>query len=206
MYKVFFKESCFLLTDDKNSLKEGNYSLTHNDFNTTKNFICHLLEKNDRFKAVICHNDEEDLFGIFKSCFFYVKAAGGAVLQNDEVLLIKRSGIYDLPKGHVETGETIEACAVREVEEECGIGQVAITAPLSTTLHIYPRNNSWYLKKTYWFSMTCPPGQKLVPQTEEDIEEAFWFPISGIPSILAQTYPSLKEILIKIGSQHSRQE
>ena len=33
MYKVFFKESCFLLTDDQNLLKEGTISLVHQNFN-----------------------------------------------------------------------------------------------------------------------------------------------------------------------------
>ena len=198
MYKVFFKESCFLLTDDQNLLKEGTVSLIHRDFNVTKNFINHLREQQENFKAVIYHDDVEDLFGIFKSCFLYVKAAGGAVRQDNQVLLIKRSGMYDLPKGHVEACETIEACAVREVEEECGIRQVSITAPLATTLHIYPRSNDWFLKKTYWYNMTCPPAQPLIPQTEEDIEEVFWFPVDDLESVLHQTYPSLVEVMEKI--------
>ena len=198
MYKVFFKESYFLLTDDKNSLNENNVYLIHKDFNVTKNFINSLLEKNEPFHATIYHDDLEDLFGIFKSCFLYLKAAGGAVIQNEDVLIIKRSGLYDLPKGHVEACETIEKCATREVEEECGISEVKIVAPLATTLHIYPRNNSWFLKKTYWYTMTCPPDQPLTPQTEEDIEEVFWFPIKELNTILDKTYPSLIGVFDKI--------
>lgn len=198
MYKVFFKESCFLLTDDQNLLKEGTVSLMHQNFNTTKDFIIGLRQQHEKFKAVIYHDDLEDLFGIFKSCFLYVKAAGGAVRQADRVLMIKRSGMFDLPKGHVEACETVEACAVREVEEECGVSHVSITSPLATTLHIYPRNNDWFLKKTYWYNMTCPDGQTLAPQTEEDIEEVFWFPVNELESVFHQTYPSLIEVMEKI--------
>lgn len=198
MYKVFFKESCFLLTDDQNLLKEGTVSLIHRDFNATKNFIINLRQQEGHFKAVIYHDDLEDLFGIFKSCFLYVKAAGGAIRQKEQVLLIKRSGLYDLPKGHVEACETVEICAIREVEEECGIREVSITSPLTTTLHIYPRNNDWFLKKTYWYNMTCPEGQTLTPQTEEDIEDVFWFPVEELESIFCQTYPSLIEVMEKI--------
>jgi len=57
-----------------------------------------------------------------------VRAAGGVVCRLGadgvlEVLLVHR-GHYDdwtVPKGKVEEGETDEACAVREVEEETGV-------------------------------------------------------------------------------------
>lgn len=198
MYKVFFKENVFLLTDNQKSLKEYATFFYHQDFNTTKEFISNLLSKGEKFRVAIYHDDLEDLFGVFKSCFLYVKAAGGVVCQDNQVLFIKRSGIYDLPKGHLEIGETIEECAVREVEEECGIQGVSITTPLSSTLHIYPQNNDWFLKKTYWFNMVCPPGQTPVPQTEEYIEDVFWLPIDELHSILDKTYPSLVEVLLKI--------
>lgn len=57
-----------------------------------------------------------------------VRAAGGVVCRrgaNDdiEVLLVHRKAYDDwtIPKGKVEAGETDEACALREVEEETGV-------------------------------------------------------------------------------------
>ena len=100
MYKVFFKESCFLLTDNQNLLKEGDIRWVHRDFMTTKNFIYQTLEKGIPFKAVLYDEDPEDLFTIFKSCFTYVKAGGGAVIQNSDILVIKRLGM-----GHHRTGK-----------------------------------------------------------------------------------------------------
>lgn len=194
MYKVFFKESCFLLTDRQNLLQEGNISWIHRDFNRTKEFICRQLEESQPFKAVLFHEDPEELFSIFKSCFIYVKAAGGAVIQDNQLLVIKRLGMYDLPKGHWEHGETLEQCAIREVQEECGIQEVSIKASLTNTLHIYYRDSNWFLKKTYWYTMSAPAGQTLHPQTEEDIEEVFWFPLPEIGSILKKTYPSLQNV------------
>lgn len=195
MYKVFFKECCFLLTDDQKLLKEVAVQLIHRDFNVTKQFILRLLEENKSFTAVLYHDDPEELFSIFKSCFIYVKAAGGVVFNQDNVLFIKRLGTYDLPKGHLENGETIEQCALREVEEECGLHQLCILSSLPNTWHIYYRNDSWYLKKTYWYKMTCPPGQPLIPQTEEDIESAFWLPLQQLPAVIGMTYPSLRPVL-----------
>ena len=198
MYKVFFKDSVFLLTDDKNLLTGEAYRLIHNNFNSTKTFIQKLLEIEDKIIAIIYGEDTEELCSISKSCFTYVKAAGGVVRQEDQLLVIKRFGLYDLPKGHVESNESIQECAVREVQEECGLQELQINAPLTDTFHIYCRNNSWFLKKTYWFSMHCSANQTPSPQKEEDIEEAFWLPISEIETAKNNTYLSLLEVFKKI--------
>lgn len=202
MYKVFFKDNCFLLTDRSDLIKkETPHSWEHHNFNTTKNQIINILQQDTAFQSTICHTDLPELLSIFKSCFIYVKAAGGAVINDRNILMIKRAGIYDLPKGHLESGETLEECAKREVEEECGIQNVSIIAPLQPTLHIYFRNDNWHLKKTYWYTMDAPTGQTLTPQCEEDIEEVFWFPLSEIDTILNRTYPSLKNVFTEIKSQ-----
>lgn len=198
MYKVFFKESCFLLSDDQKLLKNGTVNLIHKDFNETKAFILQLLNEGKNFEAVIFHEDLELLFSVFKSCFLYVKAAGGVVREGSRILMIRRLGLPDLPKGHLEAGESMEECAVREVEEECGLHNVRISEPLTNTLHIYFRNENWYLKKTYWYAMTCPEGQSPTPQTEEDIEEVFWQPADDLESVMSQTYPSLRDVLEKL--------
>ena len=52
------------------------------------------------------------------------RSAGGLVVRGDEVLLIAVAGgqRWQLPKGHVEPGESAEQAAVREVREETGVG------------------------------------------------------------------------------------
>lgn len=197
MYKVFFKDSCFLLTDDQNLLKEKKQIWKHQDFNVTKDFIHEQLQRTDQFTVILYDEDLEELFSLFKSCFVYVKAAGGIVHEQDKILLIKRQGMYDLPKGHLEAGETLEECAIREVKEECGLEDVKITTPFMNTLHIYYRNETWFLKKTHWYQMSCPSNCTLCPQTEEDIEEVFWFPVSELDKITTQTYPSLLPVFQK---------
>ncbi|OGS62704.1 MAG: hypothetical protein A3K59_01030 [Euryarchaeota archaeon RBG_19FT_COMBO_69_17] len=55
-----------------------------------------------------------------------VPAVGAIVFRGDAVLLVKRGrepnkGRWSLPGGSLETGETVEAAAVREAREETGV-------------------------------------------------------------------------------------
>ena len=195
MYKVFFNESCFLLTDDHNSVKNDPRTLVHSDRETTREAVSALLSQPGSFRTTIYDPNIKTLFDDFKTCFKVVGAAGGIVTDRDSILMIRRLGMYDLPKGHIEPGETPETCAIREVEEECGIKQLQIIQKLQDTWHIYYRNEQWHLKQTFWFTMSCPTGQVLTPQTEEDIEEVFWMKTSGITQILDKTYASLRPLL-----------
>lgn len=198
MYKVFFKESSFLLSDDNSFLKNPPEVFVHTSLSSTKNYILRLLQDPNIFHAKIYASPVAQLFNDFCSFFTVVEAAGGIVRNTDEILVIKRLGIIDLPKGHVEKGESIEECALREVQEECGIHNLKIQNFLKETWHIYFRNEKWYLKKTYWYTMTCPPGQQLIPQTEEDIEEVFWLNTRETEQMLPQTYASLRSVFQSI--------
>jgi bis(5'-nucleosidyl)-tetraphosphatase len=54
-----------------------------------------------------------------------IKACGVLVVRGDPVesfLLMKHRDRWDLPKGHLDEGETEEECARRELLEETGIG------------------------------------------------------------------------------------
>ncbi len=69
------------------------------------------------------------------------RSAGGLVVDGPRILLISTQNgrRWQLPKGHIEEGETAEAAAVREVCEETGVtGRVV--APLSPVEY-------WYVEK-----------------------------------------------------------
>jgi 8-oxo-dGTP pyrophosphatase MutT (NUDIX family) len=53
-----------------------------------------------------------------------VKSCGFLIFRNDpprEFLLMRHADRWDLPKGHVDAGETEMQCALRELREETGI-------------------------------------------------------------------------------------
>lgn len=129
---------------------------------------------------------------------FEVRIAGGGVVhESNKLLIIKRNGVYDLPKGHLDEGETIEECAVREVEEETGV-KAKITKLLHETFHTYIYKKNYVLKHTYWYEMeSIQEGQKLIPQTEEGIEDIIWIPKEEVnKKIEGNTYKSIKDVFL----------
>ncbi len=130
-------------------------------------------------------------------------AAGGLVFNDkNELLMIFRRGKWDLPKGKLDEGETIEACAVREVKEETGLVQVELQHFAGLTYHDYfdKYSEKDVIKETHWFKMRAPNAQQLIPQTEEDIEQIEWVDKNAISEKLSNSYPNIIEIINKIDS------
>jgi 8-oxo-dGTP pyrophosphatase MutT (NUDIX family) len=125
-------------------------------------------------------------------------AAGGLVTNpQGQILWIFRRGFWDLPKGKLDEGETIQTCAVREVEEETGIKNIRLHELLKFTNHTYfdTHLNQEVVKRTYWFHMTIPTEQKGIPQATEDIEKIEWHSLATAKHCLEQTYPSIIEVI-----------
>ena len=63
--------------------------------------------------------------------------AAGGLVENEkgEILMMFRRGFWDLPKGKLDEGESIETCAVREVQEETGLQNVQLIYFLCKTYH-----------------------------------------------------------------------
>jgi 8-oxo-dGTP pyrophosphatase MutT (NUDIX family) len=116
-----------------------------------------------------------------------VEAAGGYVMRlgaaGPDVLLIFRRGVWDLPKGKRDGGETVRACAAREVREEVGVAKLRVARALGTTLHGYPLTKRYAVKTTHWFAMTTEQSA-FTPQAEEDIEQVAWVPLAEVPDRL----------------------
>lgn len=107
------------------------------------------------------------------------KQIGAAVIWNQtgQMLIDRRKiggtmgGLWEFPGGKIEPGETVEACIVREIQEELAI-EIAVGEHLISIEHTYP---------TFHLTLTVHHCQHIsgVPQPIES-EEIRWVNISNL--------------------------
>jgi 8-oxo-dGTP pyrophosphatase MutT (NUDIX family) len=159
------------------------------------NSMIHEMRQPKVHAGIFIHKDLEELRKAFWKKFTLVLAGGGLVRNGeDKYLFMFRRGVWDLPKGKLDRGETIEHCAVREVAEETGV-QVQLDSPLLLTYHTYDESGKHILKETHWFRMTATDATELTPQLEEQITELRWVDKEGIKALLHNTFPSIKDVV-----------
>jgi 8-oxo-dGTP pyrophosphatase MutT (NUDIX family) len=202
MYKVFFNDRVVLLTDDFHRHFQSGYGLFYKYLNQSdlRDIIGFFSSLKKIDKLFIFHYDLDELRLNFRSCFLNIDASGGLVRNRDgKVLIIKRRGKWDLPKGKLDDAEDSEAAAIREVSEECGINELEITEKLLATYHSYYIGQSLVLKRTNWYSMIYKGDSEPIPETGEEITEVKWFDPSQINQICDNTYPSVTDVLLYAG-------
>lgn len=146
--------------------------------------------------GIFFHHD----FNVLKKAFFKkfeIIKAGGGLVENElhEILMIFRQKFWDLPKGKLDEGETIEECATREIMEETGIKTLEIIEPLIITYHTYEQGTHHILKESHWFLMKASVNENLIAQKEEDISDIKWIGLDIISEYLAKSYPSIKDVI-----------
>ena len=102
--------------------------------------------------------------------------------------------MWVLPKGHVELqrGEKVSHAAGREVREEAGLTDLSVKNQLGVTRFKFQTENAVVYKTVHYFLMTTSQ-RKLVPQAEEALLDARWFPIDEAIKQLA--YDTDQEIV-----------
>lgn len=147
---------------------------------------------------IIC-SDPQTAFRHFASQFAEVEAAGGVVEMDGHILAMRRNGRWDLPKGHLEEGESIEQCAAREVAEECGLKleRISVTSHITDTRHFYyfPRTARWELKTTHWYAMSYDGDNSTAPQTEEGITEVEWIERGSATAHFADSFGTIRTVI-----------
>ena len=194
MYKIFINDKPFFITNSKLNIDDDLETIFFN-----KTLFDSLLQstKNIDFKGIIliCE-DVEMVFQLFASNYKLIEAAGGLVFNsNNELLLIERLGVWDLPKGKIDAGETPEIAALREVEEECAVNGLSIEYLACKSYHTYFFKDKYILKRTFWYKMNTTFNGLLVPQEEENITKVEWqhFTKKNITNL--NTYESIKDVL-----------
>lgn len=198
MYKVFFKHRTLYLGEAPPDLADPDASLFYR-YNSTaelRELIDSFCEMKHIGNLHIFHDNLNLVIKEFKSCFLNINAAGGIVVNDrEEFLVIKRNGVWDLPKGKLDEGEDFESAAVREVEEETGLGGVVLDYPLVSTYHTYREGNHWVLKQTRWFRMHCSGHTELFLQESEGITDSKWIRRGEAELVRANTYGSILDVL-----------
>ena len=140
----------------------------------------------------------EEIWEDFTHMFRVIEAAGGVVSnKKGEILFIHRIGRWDLPKGKIEKGESLEQAALREIEEETGLKELILEEFINNTFHLYTeRNGEKILKTTYWFRMNYVGNETPKPQTEEGITAVSWKNKEEImKEVFPKTFNNIKLIL-----------
>lgn len=196
MYKVFFEDRVLILTD--NTDKQNSDTIYFANIKNFADFITRFENDTNNLQTTIIHQDVGFLYTELIKHFKVIYAAGGIVKNNNnQLLIIKRHQKWDLPKGKQEENENIENCAIREVQEECGLQYIELQKLLTKTYHTYRRNDKRILKITYWYSMLNTKNEKTNPQIIENITEVKWIEKTDLQNIITNTYKSLIDIFNK---------
>jgi 8-oxo-dGTP pyrophosphatase MutT (NUDIX family) len=196
MYKVHFENRFIIISPEPDRLQK--YGLFHkfHDTNELYKLISDFQAEKEIPSINIYGPDIKFIWKIFRIYFTEVEAAGGLVRHSSgKYLFIEKNGKWDMPKGHIERGETPDNCALREVHEECGISNHSIIKPLEPSYHTYQWEGISYLKKTHWFLMNYDEEIIFSPQTEEGITRVQWLWPDDISKIKSSIWLSLNDLI-----------
>jgi len=125
--KIYFDNKPLFLCD---SVDETLQPYVHHDdavfidelnTHTIKSMI-HEMQLEKIHAGVFYHPDLPELIKAFYKKFTIVIAAGGFITnEKNQILMIFRRGKWDLPKGKLDKGQTLEVCRLREEEGETGL-------------------------------------------------------------------------------------
>ena len=125
--------------------------------------------------------------------------SGGVVIQNHQILFIFKNGRWDLPKGHLEEGNSSKETALIEISEETGLPKKNLTVlkKLIPT-HYHKRvQGEMIVKKTIWYlvefngNMDMP----LIPDKNEGITECRWFSLNELVLVLEESHERIRYLM-----------
>src|SRR3990170_2753698 len=128
------------------------------------------------------------------------RSAGGVVFRRAgdqvEVLVLQHEGgKWMLPKGTIETGETPEAVALREVREETGLSNVRVAGDLGQERYsfFWRTEDTFYNKTVHYFLLEFLGGEEATPQREEGFVAAEWVTVDD--ALARIKYKETREIV-----------
>jgi L-threonylcarbamoyladenylate synthase len=195
MYKVFIENREVNFRNQSSTLQSNGVIYAKSNESFEKTLLNRILETPENtVVTVLCDSVKKVWKNVLSDCKF-IQAAGGIVQREDEFLFIERNNLWDIPKGKLESGESIEIAAQREIEEECGINELHINELICITYHTYFFKNKWHLKETHWFHFLYNGSKQTVCQAEEGITNARWFKRHEFSIVESKTYQSIQFVI-----------
>ena len=113
-----------------------------------------------------------------------VRAAGGVVVRDGQVLVVHRPRYDDwsLPKGKLEDGESWEAAALREVEEETGVAG-RLLAELDDDHYTDRKGRP---KRVRWWHMA--PVAEGLRDPDDEVDEVRWVSLADALDLLTYAH------------------
>ncbi len=199
-YKIYFNEGALIITDSPNALKgiPNLYYIGDDDLHTSFKILTSNESSGKAMTFGLIAYDPIETFKEFADNYTLIQAAGGLVFNKENQLLtIKRNGLWDLPKGKIEKHEDQRAAALREVMEETGINMINISDKIGESYHAYFEDDVLLLKETHWYTMNSSGKANLKPQVEEGISEVKFEHLDWFKSAEFQSYNSVRDIVKK---------
>lgn len=190
MYKVFVNDIPIILSTEKDI---GSNYTSYPIKSVKLKHIINRINDGEILYVNLYHEKEEKLLKHLLKKLPVVTAAGGMVFNDErEILFIYRNKRWDLPKGKVEDGETLEESAIREVMEETGVKDLEITRFLKKTYHVFKRKDKYRLKITHWYEMHSSYKGELIPEHSEGIKKVKWKNFAKTQKALTKSYANIK--------------
>jgi 8-oxo-dGTP pyrophosphatase MutT (NUDIX family) len=126
-------------------------------------------------------------------------SAGGIVYRrdgDDTLFLLIRDSYHNwgFPKGHLESNEAADHAALREVQEETGLGVLRVQGTLDT-IDWHFRFRGKRVHKVCHFFLIETAEQATTPQHAEGITECAWVPYDQAERLIA--YDNARALLLQ---------
>ena len=121
-------------------------------------------------------------------------SAGGVIIDNGKMLLLERPsrGEVRLPKGHVEPGESPDETALREVQEESGVGGLQIIEDLGSEIVEFDYDGA-HIRRTEHYFLMERVGEEIVDRPSKDAAQfaPVWVLLND--AVTRLTFPAERE-------------